>query len=125
MSSGEVCEYLHITPMTLKRWKDSGRIQYKQFSERKYLYDADSAQSNVTIDDRQNAVYARVSNTKQQPDLDRQIGLIKEYMISNGIKPDHVFSDVASGMNENRTNLHKLMKQQIENPAFSVLTTEE
>lgn len=31
LSSSEVCEYLRITPMTLKRWKDSGRIQYKQF----------------------------------------------------------------------------------------------
>lgn len=110
MSSGEVCKHLHITPMTLKRWKDDGKIQYKKFSERKYLYDADSAESINTIDDRQNAVYARVSNTKQQNDLDRQIRLIKEYMISNGNKPDHVFSDVASGMNENRTDLHKLME---------------
>ena len=56
-------------------------------------------------------IYGRVSNTKQKQDLERQIKLIKEFMVSNGVVPDDIYSDIASGMNENRNEFNKLVTE--------------
>ena len=56
-----------------------------------------------------NIIYCRVSNTKQQSDLKRQETILREYCVSNGIIPDKVISDIASGMNENRKGLQELI----------------
>ena len=109
--SGEICEILKISNMTLSRWRRNGLVQYKQLSSKKILYDLDSIEGykSEKPNNRKNVIYARVSNSKQKEDLDRQINLIKSYMISNGIIPDLIFEDIASGMNENRINLSKLV----------------
>lgn len=53
-----------ISYMTLKRWKDEGKIQYKKLSEKKILYDIDSILKNINgQNNRKNVIYARVSTT--------------------------------------------------------------
>ena len=93
---------LQITGVTLMRWKNEGRIKYKKFSDKNYLYDIDSVntaeeQSGYNT---QNVIYARVSTSGQKSDLDKQIEIIKGYMLSNGVKVDRIYQDIASGMNE-------------------------
>lgn len=100
VSTKEALDKLKITRKTLNVWKHSGKIEVKQPSTRKFLYNVDSVANFSPVIDRKNVVYARVSNTKQKDDLARQINFIKEYMIVHGIKPDIVFSEIASGMNE-------------------------
>ena len=56
------------------------------------------------------AIYARVSTTKQKEDLNRQIEMVKGYAISNGYKIEKIFKDIASGMNENRTEFNLLLR---------------
>lgn len=56
-----------------------------------------------------NVIYARVSNTKQKDDLNKQILVLREFATSNGVIVDGAFSDIASGMNENRKDFNKLM----------------
>ena len=56
-----------------------------------------------------NVIYCRVSNAKQQDDLKRQEQILREYCVSNGIIPDRVISDIASGMNEDRKGLQDLI----------------
>lgn len=99
---------LQICPATLKKWKDEGKIKYKKFSTKKYLYDIDSVLegSNETEDV---AIYCRVSTSSQREDLNRQIELVKSYCISKGFIPKYVISDVASGLNENRKGLNELL----------------
>ncbi|MEN8215084.1 MAG: recombinase family protein [Pseudomonadota bacterium] len=44
-------------------------------------------------------IYARVSTNKQKADLIRQIETLESFCLAQGIKIDHVFSDIASGIN--------------------------
>jgi len=104
-------ETLKITPMTLMKWKNEGRIRTKVLSPKKILYDLDSIGNNQETEaKRKNVIYARVSTHSQKDDLDRQIEVIKGYMLSNGTVVDGIYSDIASGMNENRKDFNRLME---------------
>ena len=112
VTAAEAKRELHITPSTLKIWKDTGKIKYKRLSSKKYLYDIDSvtnADESVSFN-QQNVIYARVSTSGQKNDLDTQIDVIKNFMLSNGVKPDAVFKDIASGMNESRKSFKELLE---------------
>lgn len=41
--------------------------------------------------------------------MQRQTSILKEFMVKNGVVPDLVFSDIASGMNENRNGLNQII----------------
>lgn len=105
VTAKEAREYFKINPTTLKAWKDSGKLKVKVFSEKKILYDIDSLETEIK-EKRKNVIYARVSNTKQNDDLQKQIEIIKNYCISKGIEISRIYSDIASGMNENRKDFN-------------------
>jgi predicted site-specific integrase-resolvase len=109
LTSGKICDLLQISKQTLKRWKDDGKIKFKQVSPRKVLYDASDFVENSTTENVV-AVYGRVSLPKQKADLVRQIDTLKEYAVKNGFVVKEVISDVASGMNENRHGLDRLFQ---------------
>ena len=104
---------LHINATTLKKWKDTGLLKYKKLSSKKILYDIDSISTENKILDKQNVIYARVSNTKQYEDLQMQIEIIKKYCLSNGIIINKIYQDIASGMNENRKDFNILINDVI------------
>lgn len=121
VTAGQACKAFQISYVTLKRWKDEKRIQCKVYGSKKILYDIDSLnQGSNQIDSRLNVIYARVSTTNQKQDLNNQINLIKSYMIANGIKPDQVYSEIASGINDNRPELNKLIKDIFDHKIKSV-----
>ena len=110
VSAKEAKKYFQISGQTLKVWKDTNKILTKQFSQKKILYDIDSVNNDNNItDNRKNVIYARVSCSNQKQSLDNQIELIKSYMISSGIKVDDIYSEIASGINENRKELSRLI----------------
>ncbi len=116
-TSKQVCDILTITKQTLKTWKDNGKLKYIKLSSKKYLYDVDSvliSTENSDIEKRQNVIYARVSNSKQVNDLRNQVVILTQYMVNNGVKPDLILEDIASGMNENRINFNKLIQLVLE-----------
>ena len=110
VSAKEAKEYFHITGPTLYQWKVKGKINAKQLSTKKILYDIDSFEE-FQPKRKQNVIYARVSNTKQADDLSRQIEIVKSYAISNGVKIDKVYKEIASGMNENRKELNSMLRE--------------
>lgn len=111
VSAKEAKKFFDISGQTLKMWKDKGLINFKQYSSKKVLYDIDSLNNNNSdIDDRQHVIYARVSCSNQKQSLENQIELIKQYMISNGIKVDEIYSEIASGLNEDRKELNRLIR---------------
>ena len=110
VSAKEAKEYFHITGATLYQWKEKGKINAKQLSTKKILYDIDSFEE-FQPKIKQNVIYARVSNTKQADDLSKQIEIVKSYAISNGVKIDKVYKDIASGMNENRKELNSMLRE--------------
>lgn len=110
VSAKEAKNFFNINATTLKAWKDSGKLKFKQFSSKKILYDIDSL-SNENTNNRKSVIYARVSNTKQYNDLQHQIETIKNYCLNNNIEISNIYSDIASGMNENRKEFNILIDE--------------
>ena len=123
VSAKQARQILHISTTTLFHWKNEGIIKFKPLTKRKFLYDIDSVDMKDNSYSKQNVIYARVSNTKQKQDLDKQIEIIKSYMLANGIKPDKVYSDIASGMNENRNDFNSLILDVISNRIDTIYIT--
>ena len=104
LSSKEFRNKYRISSATLWRRVHVGTVKTKEFYGTTYYLDEDPS-SEASM----NVIYCRVSNTKQQADLKRQETILREYCVSNGIMPDKVISDIASGMNENRKGLQELI----------------
>lgn len=109
LKANQIMDELKISRPTLKTWKDSGKIKYKKISDKKYLYDIDSVYENKETKNKLNIIYARVSSGIQKEDLNRQISIIKEFAIKNGVQIDEVFSDIGSGMSSNRNALNRMI----------------
>lgn len=109
LSSLEIRKELNISPQALYTLRKNGKLKYKEISKGFYRY---LLPEDFRNDENKNiAIYARVSTPKQKKDLENQLSLLKQFVNSNGnlIKNDYVFSDIASGMNENRKGLNKLL----------------
>ena len=102
LTSKEFRKKYHLSSQHLYALKKSGKIETKPGIGSSYLIKDDTGERGV-------CVYARVSTPKQRTDLENQIRFIKEYCISRGDNPEHVFTDIASGMNENRKGLNDMM----------------
>ena len=111
VTAKEAKERLRISGVTLMRWKNENRISCMKLSDRKCLYDIDSIIKISEEKPRKNVIYGRVSTPRQKVDLNNQIELIKQYMLSKGISVDDVYSDIASGLNEKRINFNRLLEQ--------------
>ena len=109
VTAKEAKEYFRINGATLRMWRLKGKLNYKQFSSKKIMDDIDSFE-DYCAKPKYNVIYARVSTTKQKEDLNRQIEMVKGYAISNGYKIEKIFKDIASGMNENRTEFNLLLR---------------
>jgi predicted site-specific integrase-resolvase len=57
-------------------------------------------------------IYARVSTYAKKDDLNRQIDRLREFCISNGYFIKKEFKEIASGMNDNRHLLNKILENQ-------------
>ena len=41
--------------------------------------------------------------------MENQIKFLRQYLVSKGLNPEYVYSDIASGMNEDRKGLNEMM----------------
>jgi len=55
------------------------------------------------------ALYARVSSNDRKKSLNEQLKRLENYSISNGFNIKHSIKEIASGMNDNRSKLSKLL----------------
>lgn len=108
ISSKEYRNLYHISSQQLYQLVKRNKVNVKQISDKKYLYEAedDLLKRNNKI-----VIYARVSTTKQKEDLERQIKFLKEYCVSNGYIVFDVYSDIGSGMNETRKQFNNLLEE--------------
>ena len=115
----QAAKHLGVCGKTLRRWHQLGYITATRTPGNQRIYDINSIRSSqdqkaasmeTNVAGRQphvenNFIYARVSSTKQQGDLERQIQtLTQEY---SGFR---VISDIGSGINFKRPGLQKLIK---------------
>jgi putative resolvase len=116
VSIGKASKTLGVSISTLRVWEKKGILipdrtptghrRYK-LSQLKSL----ELKKHQRVNSIPAYIYARVSTQKQANagNLDKQIGRLTEYAIQNKHSVSHVFKDIASGLNETRRGLQKLL----------------
>ena len=69
---------------------------------------------------RKAVIYARVSTSKQNKDLENQISILRQYANINGYTIDVVYKDVASGLSFDRGEFQQLVKDVIEHKVKTI-----
>lgn len=110
VTSKQICNELQISKTTLMCWRRSGKVSCKELSPKKILYDIDSIIEQPECKVKRIAIYGRVSNTKQKGDLDRQLEMLRSFVVNSGNVITVELSDIASGMNESRSGLTTLLE---------------
>ncbi|MEA3254952.1 MAG: IS607 family transposase [Candidatus Altiarchaeota archaeon] len=119
---------LGVSTTTINRWEKDGKIvavwtpgKHRRFSEseiNRLLGKARMIKNRAVI-------YARVSSTKQRENgnLDRQKERLLEYAKDKNYAVVDIFTETASGLNENRKRLHQLLDL-IENEKLDIVLVE-
>ncbi|MBD3187985.1 MerR family DNA-binding transcriptional regulator, partial [Candidatus Bathyarchaeota archaeon] len=125
LSTGDVARLAGTCTKTIRRWDKSGRLKpshrtagnHRRYSLHVVLVflrgvDKDAGEEPVLAARLGSAVYSRVSSSrqKQSGELARQEELIKEHCKDQGYRVSGVYSDVGSGLNDNRKGLLKLLR---------------
>lgn len=117
----DVAKMLGVTSKTIANYTNKNIIAGVRSSTNRRLIPTKSLidfldKQNMLLDDTTNnkydVIYARVSSSGQRKsgDLDRQINNIKDFVINQNPNNLLVLSEVASGLNDNRKQLNKLIK---------------
>ena len=110
MKYKEAEKILKVNRATIYRYVKTGKLRVTQISEHRYNYNDDDVFKLAGLtEERKAVIYARVSTTKQQKDLENQISTIRQYANSIGYKIDKVYSDIASGMSYDRCEFKSLL----------------
>lgn len=125
----KAAEILSVSDETLRNWEKDNKIVpvYTAGGHRRYKSEdiEQMAGKIVELPKQANraAIYARVSTSDQKThgDLERQIGRLSSEAVKRGYSVVSIFDEVASGMNDKRIKLHKLMDLAIENKIDIVL----
>ena len=110
MKAKEVLELLDITQPTLGTYCKKGLIRYELSPTGKRIYNDDDVYAMLNKGNmRLNYIYARISTPEQKNDLSRQVEILNNFCINNGIQVDDVFKDIASGISfDKRKEFFKL-----------------
>lgn len=109
---------LGVTPLTLRRWDESGKLKPDFVTEGgRRRYELAKLQPElhraVHAAERRTIAYARVSSHDQKPDLERQAQLLEAYCAAQGWTYE-VVTDLGSGMNYRKKGLKRLHEDIIE-----------
>ena len=110
---GKVAKLLGVTPQTIRRWQKEGKIQETRSPTDRRLYSVREVKRIMGVRSQEQVViYARVSSAKQKTEgnLERQVQRLKQYAQDHGYEVLRVFQEQASGINENRKQLHHLLQ---------------
>jgi putative resolvase len=103
--SWKAAEHFAVHPSTLRRWADTGRIEYRRTAGNQRVYNISGQVTNDPVSKKVSYVYVRVSSQKQRDDLDRQAKFLQDQF------PDFtVIKDIGSGLNFKRRGLLKLLE---------------
>ncbi|WP_375263906.1 IS607 family transposase [Palleronia sp.] len=124
---GKAAEALGVTPLTLRRWDESGRLKPDFVTEGgRRRYDLARLRPGLYHDmdrtDRKTFAYARVSSHDQRADLERQAQLLEAYCAAQGWTYE-VINDLGSGMNYRKKGLKRLLDEIVEGRAGRLVLT--
>ena len=125
-STNEILEMFNIHRQTLFQWRKKGLISYQIIGKRKFIYKKEEIEKFLGITNnkkKKNVIYCRVSNQKQKNDLTKQKQILLDYCNSNGFLVDTIYSEIASGMNENRSEFNKMIVSILNNEISNIFIT--
>ncbi len=91
------------------------RTAWNRFKEGKIKGAFQDGSGNILVpvfptkEHKEAALYARVSNSGRKSDLEQQMNRISNFAINNGYKISYAAKEIASGMNDARPQLEKLL----------------
>jgi len=112
LSTREFAKLLGVSRVTVIKWIKSGRIAaYSVHGRWRIPYsEVERVLRGVQRVERV-AIYARISSNTQRNDLERQVEALKLWVSKNLPNAEYVVViDIASGLNENRRGLRKLVE---------------
>ena len=128
-SVGEFADELGVHRQTVKRWCRGDEIDYtrtpggsRRIPRRELLRLSGDARPTDRV-----ALYARVPSygQKENGDLDRQIERLRDYAHDHGWTVENTYTDVGSGLNEDRRGLDSLLNDVQEADYGRILVTYE
>ena len=115
MNISTAAKMLGVTPSTLRRWDESGKLKAERTpaGHRRYKRSAISSFNplgiNMDSQELPTIAYARVSSHDQKQDLERQVKVLEMYCASHGWSYK-VVKDLGSGINYSKKGLQELLE---------------
>jgi len=107
MKLRDYAEKVGVTYKTAWNWYKAGKLAGYQTETGTIIVteldNTEKSQATKTV------VYARVSSHKQKEDLERQVSRLQDFCAANGWQINKVVKEVASGVNDNRQKLSKIL----------------
>lgn len=127
VSISTAAKALGVTPLTLRRWDETGKLKPDAVTEGgRRRYDLSRLRPelyhNPDPAERKTVAYARVSSHDQKPDLERQAQVLEAYCAAQGWTFE-VVTDLGSGMNYRKKGLQRLLDDIIENRVGRLVLT--
>ena len=125
---GEAAKALGVTPLTLRRWHESGRLVPDHVTEGgRRRYDLvrlrpELFHQQADTSARRTVAYARVSSHDQKDDLERQAQVLEAYCAAQGWTFE-VITDLGSGMNYRKKGLKRLLDDIVEDKIGRLVIT--
>ena len=128
-STSELCKMFNVSPQCLLIWRKNGKLPYKKLSSKTIVYDKKlidemfNNERSINEDKKLNIGYARVSTQKQKNNLIKQSQVLRDYANASGVILDEIYTEIASGMDENREELNKIIKLVLDKKVDKIFIT--
>jgi len=112
LSTREFAKLLGVSRVTVVKWIKKGRIvAYNVHGKWRIPYSEVERVLRGVQRVRRVAIYARVSSNTQKNDLERQVEALKLWVSKSFPNAEYIIiTDIASGLNEDRSGLRKLIE---------------
>jgi predicted site-specific integrase-resolvase len=114
LKAREIAEKYKIHHDSLLKWERDGKLQSHRTVGGHRRWAEEDIQELLKVKEekveKKYAFYARCSTAKQKENLDRQVERLREHCKEKGYKDVVEYFEIGSGLNDNRTKLHKLIE---------------
>lgn len=113
---GEFSEKVGVSISTLQRWDRTNVLKSRRTPTNQRYYTDEDLNKVLNLEaetksKRKNVGYCRVSTQGQKHNLEKQKEFLSVYSLSHGVILDEIYTDIGSGLNYQRKNWNRLLKQ--------------
>jgi len=113
---GEFSEKVGVSISTLQRWDRTNVLKSRRTPTNQRYYTDEDLNKVLNLEaetksKRKNVGYCRVSTQGQKHNLEKQKEFVSVYSLSHGVILDEIYTDIGSGLNYQRKNWNRLLKQ--------------